>query len=157
MTWYFATLLVLAAFFFMEFMAWFTHKYVMHGFLWILHKDHHIRTGKRFELNDLFGVIFAIPSIVLIVLGVGDVDFRFWIGLGIALYGLAYFLFHDLWYHQRIKIGRYARNRFMNAITRAHDDHHTFRADKTLINFGFLLPPLSYLKREYARTESSET
>ncbi len=28
-------LLVLLAFFFMEFMAWFTHKYVMHGFLWI--------------------------------------------------------------------------------------------------------------------------
>ena len=25
----------------MEFMAWFTHKYIMHGFLWVLHKDHH--------------------------------------------------------------------------------------------------------------------
>ncbi|HBT09596.1 MAG TPA: beta-carotene hydroxylase, partial [Leeuwenhoekiella sp.] len=25
----------------MEFMAWFTHKYVMHGFLWVLHRDHH--------------------------------------------------------------------------------------------------------------------
>ena len=25
----------------MEFMAWFTHKYVMHGFLWNLHFDHH--------------------------------------------------------------------------------------------------------------------
>ena len=25
----------------MEFMAWFTHKYVMHGFLWKLHADHH--------------------------------------------------------------------------------------------------------------------
>jgi beta-carotene 3-hydroxylase len=30
-----------ATFFFMEFVAWFTHKFVMHGFLWILHKDHH--------------------------------------------------------------------------------------------------------------------
>ncbi|MES2862928.1 MAG: beta-carotene hydroxylase, partial [Bacteroidota bacterium] len=28
-------------FFMMEFMAWFTHKYVMHGFLWNLHADHH--------------------------------------------------------------------------------------------------------------------
>jgi len=25
----------------MEFMAWFIHKYIMHGLLWVLHKDHH--------------------------------------------------------------------------------------------------------------------
>lgn len=31
----------LATFFFMEFMAWFSHKYIMHGFLWVLHEDHH--------------------------------------------------------------------------------------------------------------------
>ena len=42
-------LIVLALFFFMEFMAWFTHKYVMHGFLWVLHKDHHIRDGRKVE------------------------------------------------------------------------------------------------------------
>ena len=30
-----------STFLFMEFMAWFSHKYIMHGFLWSLHKDHH--------------------------------------------------------------------------------------------------------------------
>ena len=34
-------LVFLATFCTMEFMAWFTHKYIMHGFLWVLHKDHH--------------------------------------------------------------------------------------------------------------------
>ena len=53
-------LLVLGAFFFMEFMAWFTHKYIMHGFGWLLHKDHHTREHSPFEWNDLFALIFAI-------------------------------------------------------------------------------------------------
>ena len=34
-------LLFFGTFSLMEFMAWFTHKYVMHGILWNLHKDHH--------------------------------------------------------------------------------------------------------------------
>ena len=25
----------------MEGITWFVHKYVMHGFLWVLHEDHH--------------------------------------------------------------------------------------------------------------------
>ena len=32
---------IAGTFIFMEFVAWFTHKYVMHGLLWILHRDHH--------------------------------------------------------------------------------------------------------------------
>ena len=35
--------IVLLTFVFMEFVAWFSHKYIMHGFLWSLHKDHHIK------------------------------------------------------------------------------------------------------------------
>ena len=38
----------------MEFAAWFTHKYVMHGFLWDWHEDHHQPHLKEgfFEKND---------------------------------------------------------------------------------------------------------
>ena len=35
-------LIVITTFIFMEFVAWSVHKYVMHGFLWSLHKDHHV-------------------------------------------------------------------------------------------------------------------
>jgi beta-carotene 3-hydroxylase len=89
---------VLGAFFFMEFMAWFTHKYVMHGFLWVLHKDHHTREHHPFEWNDLFALIFALPSIILIVLGVEALDYRFFIGIGIALYGWPIFFFMMYWF-----------------------------------------------------------
>ena len=100
-------LALIITFFAMEFVAWFTHKYVMHGLLWVLHKDHHQTEPGIFEKNDSFFLIFAIPSMILIMLGVlNNFDIKVYIGFGIALYGLAYFLVHDIFIHQRIKIFR---------------------------------------------------
>ena len=59
---------LLAFFFLMEGIAWFTHKFIMHGFLWIWHKSHHEPRKGVWELNDLFGFMFAIPSVVLIII-----------------------------------------------------------------------------------------
>lgn len=72
-------LLFLATFALMEWVAWFTHKYIMHGWLWSLHRDHH--TGENpgfFQRNDLFFLLFAIPGIALIYVGVqhGGMDPR---------------------------------------------------------------------------------
>ena len=64
---YFIT--VVATFFFMEFMAWFTHKYLMHGMMWYFHKDHHQHEEGFFEKNDVFFLIFAVPSWLCIMLG----------------------------------------------------------------------------------------
>ena len=47
----------------MEAVAYFSHKYVMHGFGWFLHESHHSPREGFFELNDLYAAIFAIPSI----------------------------------------------------------------------------------------------
>ena len=46
--------IVLLTFFTMEGITWLTHKYVMHGFLWYLHEDHHQPTPGFFEKNDAF-------------------------------------------------------------------------------------------------------
>jgi beta-carotene 3-hydroxylase len=49
------TLIIILTFFFMEFVAWFTHKYIMHGFLWALHKDHHqVDKDKTFQKNEQY-------------------------------------------------------------------------------------------------------
>ena len=57
-------LVFFTTFFIMEFMAWFTHKYVMHGFLWSLHADHHKKDHDSwFERNDAFFIFYAIVSI----------------------------------------------------------------------------------------------
>jgi beta-carotene 3-hydroxylase len=58
--------IVVVTFFAMEFVAWATHKYVMHGWLWNLHADHHKKDHYNFlERNDSFFLIFAVPSMLL--------------------------------------------------------------------------------------------
>jgi beta-carotene 3-hydroxylase len=142
-------MLVILAFFFMEFMAWFTHKYVMHGFMWFFHKDHHIRDGRKIEWNDIFAVIFAIPSILFIYFGViTPNNYLLSIGIGILLYGIAYFLFHDVYVHQRIPILKNFSNRYLRATVKSHLDHHTPNAE---YNFGFLIAPMKYYKEEFSK------
>jgi beta-carotene 3-hydroxylase len=147
-----AVMSVLGAFLLMEFMAWFTHKYVMHGFLWVLHKDHHIRDGRKLEWNDLFVVIFAIPSIILIIAGFSGFTYLFWLGVGILAYGIAYFLFHDVYVHQRLKFLRNYSNRYLRATVRAHLDHHKPNAH---YNYGFLMAPLKYYREEFSKRDKS--
>lgn len=135
-------------FVFMEFVAWFSHKHVMHKFLWILHKDHHNPNHTGLERNDLFAFIFAIPSFIGIFFGLKLTNMAFLtIGLGIAAYGISYFLFHDLLYHQRIKLFRNPKNWYLKAIIKAHKDHHFGKK-----NYGFLfMVPVRYMKDAYKK------
>jgi beta-carotene 3-hydroxylase len=131
----------------MEFIAWFTHKYIMHGFLWFLHKDHHQPPkNKLFEKNDYFFVIFAAPGITGILIGFSNFSWSFWVGLGISLYGLAYFLIHDIFIHQRSKIFKYSSSKYLQALRRAHKIHHKNLDKENGENFGMLFFPLKYWK-----------
>ena len=83
----------------MEFVAWFAHKYIMHGFLWSWHESHHKPHENEgfFEKNDLFFIVFALPSMLCYITGsVTDYRAFFFIGVGISIYGLIYFLIHIL-------------------------------------------------------------
>ena len=138
-------------FFFMEFVAWFTHKYIMHGFLWVLHKDHH-KKGKEhtsfFELNDYFFVIFAAPSILLILVGVNDfTQVYFWIGLGILFYGMAYFFVHDIFIHQRFKWLRNTKSTYLLGLRRGHKIHHKYLGKEDGECFGMLQVPFKYFRQ----------
>lgn len=141
-------LIVVATFFVMEFVAWFTHKYIMHGLLWNLHRDHHqVNRDTFFERNDAFFLIFAVPGIVLLVTGGNaDFDFRFWIGLGITLYGMAYFFVHDIFIHQRFKVLRNADSVYFRAIRKAHKVHHKHLGKEDGECFGMLLVPMKYFR-----------
>ena len=137
------------AFLFMEFAAWFTHKYIMHGALWVLHHDHHRKDHDHaMERNDAFFIIFAVPAIVLFVLGAqeGITDVRIWIAAGITLYGLAYFLVHDVFIHQRVKWFRRTDNRYFRALRRAHKMHHKHLGKEDGECFGMLLVPWKFLR-----------
>src|SRR3954463_4927034 len=89
--------IVLGTFLIMEGITWLTHRFIMHGFLWYLHEDHHQKGPGFFEKNDAFFLIFAIPCWLCIMLGMMyKVHWVTAIGAGIALYGLAYFIVHEV-------------------------------------------------------------
>jgi beta-carotene 3-hydroxylase len=132
----------------MEFMAWFTHKYVMHGFLWFLHKDHHQKEPGFFEKNDAFFLIFAIPSWLCIMLGMMNYNYyAVSVGIGIAIYGTAYFLVHDIFIHQRFKIFRNAEHPYLKAIRRAHKMHHKHLNKEHGESFGMLVVAKKYFEQ----------
>ena len=139
--------ILLAAFLSMEGVAWLTHKYVMHGVFWQLHLDHHKKEVYGFfEKNDFFFLIFATPGILCLFLGVYYIPFLFWIGLGISIYGFAYFVVHDLFIHQRFKILRRSDNSYFRAIRKAHKVHHKVHVKEGCENFGMLWVPLKYFR-----------
>jgi beta-carotene 3-hydroxylase len=142
-------LIFLATYAIMEFMAWFTHKYIMHGFLWSLHKDHHKKDHDSwFERNDAFFIFYAVVSIGCFLLWKYEI---FWaglpIGIGIFAYGLSYFLVHDIFIHQRFKLFRNANNWYAKGVRRAHKMHHKHVGKEDGKCFGMLLVPFKYFKK----------
>ncbi len=146
---FFWILIFLGTFSFMEFMAWFTHKYIMHGFLWNLHSDHHKKDHKSwFERNDAFFIFYAIVSMTCFYLwSYEGVWYCLPIGLGILAYGIAYFTVHDIFIHQRFKLFRNANNRYAKGVRRAHKMHHKHIGKEEGECFGMLMVPFKYFKK----------
>ena len=145
---FFWILIYVTTFLFMEFMAWFSHKYIMHGFLWHLHKDHHKKDhGSWFERNDLFFIFYAIVSMSLVILWG---EYGFWAGLPMALgifsYGMSYFIVHDIFIHQRFKILRTTNSKYAKGLRRAHKIHHKSIHKGGGECFGMLWVPIKYIK-----------
>jgi beta-carotene 3-hydroxylase len=143
---------------FMEGFAYVMHRWVMHGRLgWLLHASHHRARAGRFELNDLYGVIFAIPSILLIYGGVqaGWGDWATFVGAGIAAYGAIYFGFHDVIVHRRLEHRLVPRSSYFKRIVQAHRLHHAVESREGTVSFGFIwAPPVERLKYELAKREA---
>ena len=133
----------------MEFAAWSMHKYVMHGFFWNLHEDHHTPVkGQWWQKNDAFAVFFAVPSFLSILFG------SYWwnphwatFGYGIMVYGVAYFFIHEVVIHRRLKFLK-LNHWYFRAVIRAHRDHHQNRFKEDGKNFGMLIVPLRYFINE---------
>ena len=141
-------LVFVVTFLFMEFMAWFSHKYIMHGFMWYFHEDHHKKDHDSwFERNDAFFIIYAVISIGFFMLWKYEIlSIGLALGVGIFAYGLAYFLVHDIFIHQRFKIFRNAESKYAKAVRRAHKMHHKNIGKGGGECFGMLLVPFKYFK-----------
>src|SRR5690606_22589103 len=143
MEWAAPLAIVVATMFAMEWVAWGSHKYIMHGFGWAWHRDHHEPHNKRFVKNDLFGVVGAALSISMFALGSpmimgGNAWWPgTWIGLGVLIYGIIYTLVHDGLVHQRWF--RYVPKRgYLKRLVQAHKLHHATESREGGVSFGFV-------------------
>lgn len=149
-----AVLIVLASVAAMEFVAWASHRYVMHGFGWGWHRDHHEPHAKLLERNDLFALVGAAMSIAMfalgspLVLGARAWAPGTWIGLGVLVYGVIYTLIHDGLVHQRY-FRWVPRRGYARRLVQAHKLHHATTSKEGGVSFGFVVArDPAALKRE---------
>ena len=137
-------LIVLASFAAMEWIAWASHKYIMHGFGWGWHRDHHEPHNKALEKNDLYGIVGAVTSISMFAIGspmvMGAAAWwpGTWIGLGVLFYGIIYTLVHDGLVHQRY-FKFVPKSGYAKRLVQAHKLHHATVGKEGGVSFGFVL------------------
>ena len=137
-------LIVFATVLAMEWVAWASHKYIMHGFARAWQRDHHEPHDNLLEKNDLFAIVGAVASISMfaigspMVLGSGAWWPGTWIGLGILFYGIIYTLVHDGLVHQRY-FQWVPKRGYAKRLVQAHKLHHATVGKEGGVSFGFVL------------------
>jgi beta-carotene 3-hydroxylase len=152
--------IAIGTFLFWEFVAWFSHKYIMHGILWAWHKSHHTVHKHNLEKNDLFALLFSIPSIFLFYYfsAVKYNPYMLAVATGIFMYGVFYLIFHDIIVHQRIRWRPKKRSRYVERMIHAHYIHHSKHTKENCEAFGFLYAPKKYEPKSFVfKHERTET
>ncbi len=133
-----AVVLAVIAFAAMEPVTAATHRFVMHGVGWALHRSHHRPNHHGWELNDAYPVMFA--AVVCFGLWVGFHAPRLAdlvaIGIGVTMYGGAYALVHDVYIHRRLRWFGGRRVAALDRLAAHHELHHRFGKAP----FGMLVP-----------------
>lgn len=147
-------LIVLATVVAMECIAWSSHKYIMHGFGWGWHRDHHEPHSNLLEKNDLYGLVGAVISINFFAIGSPLIlGAHAWspgtaIGVGVLCYGIIYTVIHDGIVHQRW-FRHIPRSGYAKRLVQAHKLHHATVGKHGGVSFGFVFArDPQVLKRE---------
>lgn len=144
---------VLASAIAMEGVATALHRFVMHGALgWGWHRSHHAPRTGAFEANDFYAVVFTVLSGALIASGMAGLWPLRQIGIGLMLYGIAYFVVHDGLVHRRWPLRHVPRTGYLKRLVQAHRLHHAVDGRDGCVSFGFLYaPPTSELRQRLRR------
>ena len=122
----------------MEFVAWASHKYIMHGWGWDWHRDHHEPHDNVLEKNDLFGIVGAAAAITMFTIGYYYSLPLWWAAVGVTVYGIIYTFIHDGLVHQRFF--RWVPKRgYAKRLVQAHKLHHATVGKEGGVSFGFVL------------------
>ncbi|WP_282602802.1 sterol desaturase family protein [Paracoccus sp. PARArs4] len=139
----------------MELTAYSVHRWIMHGPLgWGWHKSHHDEDHDHaLEKNDLYGVVFAVISIVLFAIGAMGSDLAWWLAVGVTCYGLIYYFLHDGLVHGRWPFRYVPKRGYLRRVYQAHRMHHAVHGRENCVSFGFIwAPSVDSLKAELKRS-----
>ena len=114
---------------FMEFWAMFLHGVLWHGPWWLTHKSHHTVREGLFEFNDIFALFHALVATGLIIYGCEapptlSAHLCVATGFGMTTFGMAYFVVHDGFIHERLPIQFLSKFGFFRRLRNAHRVHH---------------------------------
>ena len=137
MSWIAILAVVFAAVAAMELFAWWSHKYIMHGWGWAWHRDHHEPHDNVLEKNDLFAVVFGTIVFFMFLIGYFVSEVLWWTAFGITLYGLIYTLVHDGLVHQRY-FRWVPKSGYTKRLVQAHKLHHATIGKEGGVSFGFV-------------------
>ena len=124
----------------LEIFSYIAHRWLFHGILWRIHETHHVAKKGRLELNDIFSFVFGSISVFLIVFAENPLlsSIAFPIGLGIVIYGILYFILHDLFTHRRF-LPFSSKNKTLLTIRGAHQRHHQTAEKQGIEPFGLFI------------------
>ncbi|WP_336987131.1 sterol desaturase family protein [Altererythrobacter aquiaggeris] len=139
----------------MELFAWYAHKFIMHGWGWGWHRDHHEPHDKALEKNDLFAVVFGTIVFFMFLIGFYVSAALWWTAFGITLYGVIYTLVHDGLVHQRY-FKWVPKSGYAKRLVQAHKLHHATIGKEGGVSFGFVFAgDPAKLKAELKRQRES--
>ena len=137
MSWTAAIVITVTTLIGMELFAWAAHKYIMHGWGWGWHRDHHEPHDRMLEKNDLFAVVFGSVNVAMYLVGSLYWEWLWWMALGVNLYGVLYAFVHDGLVHQRFF--RWVPKRgYAKRLVQAHKLHHATIGKHGGVSFGFV-------------------
>jgi beta-carotene 3-hydroxylase len=142
-----AVLVALASFALMEPITAATHRFVMHGFGWVLHRSHHRAVRPRgWEANDMFPLLFAAVVCLGLAAGfnVAGLGVLIPVGIGVTAYGVAYGFVHDIAIHRRLGRRPPVLRRTLDRLAAAHAIHHRHGGAP----YGMLLPVVPHAHRD---------
>lgn len=128
------------------------HGKVWHRSLWSVHRSHHSRRKGWFERNDALSAAHAPIAMVLIMVGCNLHGFAaaatIGLGVGMTVFGLAYFVMHDGFVHGRLPVRFLSRYAWLERVRVAHAVHHA-RGEAP---YGFFLGPAELKRSPRARS-----
>ncbi len=139
----------------LEIFSYIVHRWLFHGVLWRIHETHHIARKGAFELNDIFSVFFGSVSVLLLVFAQNPLSesIAFPVGLGIALYGILYFIAHDLFTHRRF-LPFASKNKTLLTIRAAHQRHHQTAEKNGIEPFGLFIFNFRKFRKKVSRLKN---